>query len=249
MEGVRWLSAVVLLVTTLPDVAVSAPPDALARARALVAQADRQFDEGRFDEAADSYLNALLLAYHPNLLWNIARSHEENRNPDLAAVWFQRIVDAPRATPKRRDLARLRVAALRTQSAPGEAEPIPTPSPSKVPVWRGRAPIAVTEPESGLAPWAWGVMTAGTVASGAGLGLVIYSATDEDPDGLTLEIIAGSLLLAGGITAIPHAATAGRRPARDAQAVDPTAGRTSVRIWPGVGVTADVRLFGLVGAF
>ncbi|MFT5434001.1 MAG: hypothetical protein ACI9OJ_004713, partial [Myxococcota bacterium] len=62
----------------------------IQKAQEHVDRGDGFFDQKRYDEAIAEYTTALVLAPHPDLVWNIARAHEELERLGQAIALFRR---------------------------------------------------------------------------------------------------------------------------------------------------------------
>jgi len=113
----------------------------IERARVLFQQAERQFEAGRFNSAAQNFMAAYREEQHPDALWNVAFSYERAEAFRQALNHYQQyvgIIDSRtwRPTPRNtRAAAQRRVEAMRTAIAAAPAERGPA-STEKGPVER-----------------------------------------------------------------------------------------------------------------
>jgi hypothetical protein len=110
----RLAAATVALVALLTASLAPAKDDQRARAQEHIDRGDELFEARKFEEAIAEYTAALALESHHDLIWNIARSHEELGRLKDAIALFERYLgmDPPEAD---RALASTRLATLRTR--------------------------------------------------------------------------------------------------------------------------------------
>ncbi|MBT9560656.1 MAG: tetratricopeptide repeat protein [Myxococcales bacterium] len=107
------VAAVIVLVLLAASLA-SGKDDLRVRAQEHIDRGDQLFETRKFEEAIAEYTAALALESHHDLIWNIARSHEELGRLKDAIALFERYLgmDPPEAD---RALASARLATLRTR--------------------------------------------------------------------------------------------------------------------------------------
>ncbi len=110
----RRLAFIGLSLTLLTAAVATAKDDPRARAQGHIDRGDQLFEGRKFEEAIAEYTAALALQSHHDLIWNIARAHEELGRLKDAIALFERYfgMDPPEAD---RALASARLATLRTR--------------------------------------------------------------------------------------------------------------------------------------
>jgi tetratricopeptide (TPR) repeat protein len=106
----------------------AAPPDAgqdlTPTARELSDQALRQYQQGQFDAAIESFMGAFVLSNNPGLLFNVAQAYRLKGDCEHARDYYQRYLGAVPETPFKPSLER-RVAemdaCLKNRGAPAAA--------------------------------------------------------------------------------------------------------------------------------
>ena len=132
--GVLW----VLLVATSPAAPAQTddPPEALlSRVARLVEEADAARAEGRYEAAVAKLREALSLHRDPGLVYNLARTYEDARQPAQAADHYELCL---RSGPDD-EVRRLAEEGLRRTGAPQAPEPTPATAEQEP---TGEAPVA-----------------------------------------------------------------------------------------------------------
>ncbi len=80
----------VLLSASPPQAYAQKDPATVRRAQEAVDRGDRFFDDKKFEEAIAEYTGALAILSHPDLVWNIARAHEELKRHTQALAFYER---------------------------------------------------------------------------------------------------------------------------------------------------------------
>lgn len=191
------LASVLTLVWVASAAAARPPARKQRQAKRHLKAASALFDAGRWDEAAARYQKAHALIRHPDIIWNIARCHEEKGDLPAAVQQFERFSGEKRISRARRRQVkwklielRRRIAALEEATPPEPETPPPEPPDSPQPgtavTPRPSHPAPVVSRSGGprTATWGWvtlGVGGALAVAGGVlvGLGKAEYAAIDE----------------------------------------------------------------------
>jgi tetratricopeptide (TPR) repeat protein len=121
------LAAVLLLVAwSGAGNAAEAGQDLTPTARELSDQALRQYQQGEFDAAIESFMGAFALSNNPGLLFNVAQAYRLKGDCEHARDYYQRYLKAVPDTPFKPSLER-RVeemqACLASRGAPGAVQP------------------------------------------------------------------------------------------------------------------------------
>ncbi len=103
---VALITALALMIAA-PASAQRKKRDDVSRAQALVDRGDQLFDQKRYEEAITEYTAALAIVSHADLVWNIARAHQELKRHRQALMFFERyqqmeVSDADKAAAARR---------------------------------------------------------------------------------------------------------------------------------------------------
>lgn len=100
----RALAALLVLLLALPASAQEEDAQRKKEAQELAGAAKRAFDSGRFDEAAQRYLDAYQTFPAPRLLFNIAQAHRMNEKiPEALRFYVQYLQEEP-DTPLRKEV-------------------------------------------------------------------------------------------------------------------------------------------------
>lgn len=131
----RLLPVVVaaLVAPPIPGVAGASDAAAKEKARRWYEEGVALFREGRYAEAAERFQLAYNVDPAPNLLYNLARAHEEAGDRETAALFFQSYLDRYPEADDRAEVEQ-RIASLRAATPPAaEAKPAPEPPPAEAP--------------------------------------------------------------------------------------------------------------------
>jgi tetratricopeptide (TPR) repeat protein len=93
----------------------SLTPDRQERVDTLVEEGLEQYGKRQYEEAIESFKQALEIQEEPELLYNIARSYERLVNSEEALVWYQRLVEMPGTTGELRTKALTNITMLRRE--------------------------------------------------------------------------------------------------------------------------------------
>jgi len=175
---------------------MSAPAGAATKrdqAKAVVAQAERQYKLGRFDLALDDYARAYELFPAPALLFNLGQCHKQLKNYERAIFFFEGYLrDEPH--PANRRLAQELIAESSAELKKQEnATSVPQPAPAVLPAPAVAAPVTTAAPRRAAVPaptqallvtasppapvpeahrsgttwWLWAAIAVGVAAAGA----------------------------------------------------------------------------------
>jgi tetratricopeptide (TPR) repeat protein len=84
---------------------------------ALVTEAVQHYSARRYEQAIDLFEQAFAIQGEPELVYNIARSHERLANRDQALEWYERFINMPGTTGELRTRALSNIASLRQEIA------------------------------------------------------------------------------------------------------------------------------------
>lgn len=145
-----------------------------ARARELFLEGEAHYAAGRYELAAERYLEAYQLSQRPELLFNVGNAYERLGDYEKAARYLGEYVDNPRArdvVSVRERIRRLEAAAAdQKRRAQQEQQPVPQPGSA---VTASPAPGA----ERGRTRSTWWLVGSGVTAAGAiGMGLLAINA-------------------------------------------------------------------------
>lgn len=87
----------------------------------LVGEAVEHYSASRFDKAIELFEQAFEIQKEPELLYNIARSHERLAHAEEAVEWYQRFLEMPGTTGELRTRALTNIASLRREIAAKKA--------------------------------------------------------------------------------------------------------------------------------
>ena len=134
------LFSYVFLVSALPAQAQETEnltPEQQAQSDALIQEAVEHYSAHRYGEAAECFKQAYEIFEEPELLFNIARSHEKKSNSEEAIKWYERFLEVPGTTSDLRTRALTSIAALRQEIAAKEeiqkSEEVPSEDTSAAP--------------------------------------------------------------------------------------------------------------------
>lgn len=154
--------------------------DADRRARAIFLEGEAHYAAGRYERAAQSYLEAYELSKRPELLFNVGNAYERMGDYEKAAEYLRRYVQSPRArdvVSVRERIRRLEAAAEEVRREQERSEPDERPGAPEQP----EASVqAVVQPPSSAdqgkrrAMW-WLVGSGAAATTTVVLGLLAYS--------------------------------------------------------------------------
>ena len=175
MRSIPAIATAFILTLGLPlQPAYAQQPVEDTRARELFLEGEAHYAAGRYEQAAERYLEAYQLSERPELLFNVGNAYERLGDYRNAAKYLGEYVNTPRArdvVSVRERIRRLEAAAVeqeRSEQAKQQAVPeaaVTEPSPSAVRAKRGRNP----------ATW-WFVGSGVTAAGAIGMGLLAVNA-------------------------------------------------------------------------
>jgi tetratricopeptide (TPR) repeat protein len=180
----RSISAVAIASTVALGLAIGVPPPPAhaqqqpaedARARELFLEGEAHYAAGRYELAAERYLEAYELSQRAELLFNVGNAYERLGDYEKAAKYLGEYVNTPRArdvVSVRERIRRLEAAAVEQKRRDEqEQQQAVTPDPVVEP------PTTSREPDSGLSRSTWWFIGSGASAAGAiGLGLLALNA-------------------------------------------------------------------------
>jgi tetratricopeptide (TPR) repeat protein len=187
----RWISAVAIVLTLAlglaappasaqPQPQQQPPPGEDERARELFLEGEAHYAAGRYEEAAERYLQAYELSQRPELLFNLGNAYERLGDYAKAAQYLSQYVASPRArdvVSVRERIRRLEAAAAEQQRRAQEQEQQPPPQEPEV-----DSAITATPPpgpadreSSGRATW-WLIASGASAAGAVGMGLLALNA-------------------------------------------------------------------------
>jgi hypothetical protein len=114
-----YFSALSLPVAAEPTKTLT--PEEQAESDALIKQAVEYYRAREYDEAIVLFEKAYELIGEPELLYNIARSHERLGNSEEAVTWYERFLEVPGTTGALRARALTNIATLRRELAAEKA--------------------------------------------------------------------------------------------------------------------------------
>lgn len=145
------------------------------RARELFLEGEAHYAAGRYEQAADRYLEAYELSQRPELLFNLGNAYERLGDYEQAAEYLRRYVNSPRArdvVSVRERIRRLETAAAEQKRRAEEQEPEAVPGDAII-----EAPAPAPDRTSGMERAKWWLIGSGASAAGAiGLGLLALNA-------------------------------------------------------------------------
>jgi tetratricopeptide (TPR) repeat protein len=180
----RSISAVAIASSFAIGLAIGLPPPPAhaqqqpvedARARELFLEGEAHYAAGRYELAAERYLEAYELSQRAELLFNVGNAYERLGDYEKAARYLSEYADTPRA----RDVVSVRERIRRLEAAAAEqkrrAEQEQQQAVTSDPVVE--TPTTTPETDSGLSRSTWWFIGSGVSAAGAiGLGLLAINA-------------------------------------------------------------------------
>ena len=196
----RWISAVAIVLTLAlgpgalpasaqpqpqPPQSPQQPPDD-ERARSLFIEGEAHYAAGRYELAAERYLQAYELSQRPELLFNLGNAYERLGDYARAAQYLSQYVASPRArdvVSVRERIRRLEAAAAEQQRRAQEEQEQQQVPPDDSADRADRADRAVTTSpkpapaggRSGRATW-WLIGSGASAAGAIGMGLLALNA-------------------------------------------------------------------------
>jgi tetratricopeptide (TPR) repeat protein len=170
---------VVTFATVRPAMADSPPePAAVEQGRQLAAKAARQYQDGRFLEALESYQRAYDVAPVPELLFNIGQCHFQLKSYEWAIFFYQGyLADRPQAANR----ALVQSLIVESRRHMREQRPAARPILTRVAVAESAAPER-DEPAFYQRWWFWTALGAAAVAAGGTAYYLHGSASTALPD-------------------------------------------------------------------
>lgn len=149
------------------------------RARELFLEGEAHYAAGRYELAAERYLEAYQLSQRPELLFNVGNAYERLGDYEKAARYLGEYADNPRArdvVSVRERIRRLDAAAAdQKRRAQQEQQPVPQPDSAGSAVTASPAPGPGAERGRTRATW-WLVGSGVTLAGAIGMGLLAINA-------------------------------------------------------------------------
>ncbi len=182
----RSISAVAIVLTLAIDLAalpasaqqqpLPQPADEDTRAKELFLEGEAHYAAGRYEQAAERYLEAYELSQRPELLFNVGNAYERLGDYEKAAEYLSQYADNPRA----RDVVSVRERIRRLEAAAAEQkrrtqqEPPPAPGPDSA-VAEPAAPRPASEGGTKRATW-WLIGSGASAAGAVAMGLLALNA-------------------------------------------------------------------------
>ncbi len=204
MRAARPWVARALALTLLGSPVLAQQGADLSEVESLARRARTLYQQERYDEAVQAYLEAYRKAPAAAVLYNVAHIYDRKlREPELATDFYRRYIRAPDADPAAVARATRRITELKAEQAARAARERrrpPPPPPEPVPP-AARAPVEPGGSDQSVAGW----VTLGTGLAVAGAGAVVgilardkavrYRDLDEpDREGLRTQGLEQALL-------------------------------------------------------
>lgn len=200
--------------------AQDAPPVEEDDFKRYTSEAAQAYEAGEYERAAELFEKAYGIRPVSNILYNIARIHEESGNIDMAIEYYDKFVVAPKVENNARKDALERLKTLREVKADQERKEqeavVAQEETEPPPVVEPEPPVVEPQPRTARTlGWVFLSVGAGSLAASGVIGLLaqgqfskFQSATSLEErrgasnTGRTQSIVADSLLVTGIVTAV-----------------------------------------------